>query len=125
MLLCVSGPGGEPTLEITHNITAVLGEDVYLGCRFLGESEILRAEWKRQTKTTSKRLAGFNIKGSFGRDGFSVPDSITNLSVKVNVSSVDMEGEYICVFESGDEDYFDKAFITVVGKPIQNISVIV
>ena len=114
--LCVSGP----ILEITRNVTGVLGEDVYLGCRYLGDSEIESAEWKRQmnSKVKSKRLAGFANGRPFSRDDFSEPDSLTNLTVKMNVSSVEVEGEYICEFESEEEYYSDSVFLTVVGKTI-------
>lgn len=118
VLLCVSGPAGEPILEVSQNITAVLGEDVYLSCRYLGESKIQDAEWKRQinSKVKSKRLAGFAHGVSFGRNGFSEPESVTNLTVKMNVSSVEVEGEYTCEFESEEEYYSSNVFLTVVGK---------
>lgn len=118
VLLCVSGPAGEPILEVSQNITAVLGEDVYLSCRYLGESKIQDAKWKRQinSKVKSKRLAGFAHGVSFGRNGFSEPESVTNLTVKMNVSSVEVEGEYTCEFQSEEEDYSSNVFLTVVGK---------
>ncbi|XP_018520897.1 uncharacterized protein si:ch211-149e23.4 [Lates calcarifer] len=50
-------------------------------------------------------------------DIFSEPDSLTNLSVKMNVSSVDVEGEYICQFESAEEEFFESVFVTVVAEP--------
>lgn len=106
-------------LEITHNITAVLGEVVYLSCRYLGKSDIQGAEWKRQinSKIKSKGLAGFSNRGPFSRHGFSDPDSLTNLTVQMRVSSVEVEGEYICEFESEEGYFSDSAFVTVVGKP--------
>lgn len=121
MCLCVSGPDGEQIIEITRNITAVLGEDVYLRCRYLGESEIQRAQWKRQfnSRVKSKRLAGFSNGHPYSREDFTHPDSVTNLTVRMNVSSMEVEGEYICEFESEEEDYFDSVFVTVVGKPRQ------
>lgn len=120
-LLCVSGSDGKSILAITRNITAALGEDVYLGCRYLGDSVIERAEWKRHINSENKlkRLAGFNFDRPFSRDGFSDPDSATNLTVKMSVSSVEVEGEYICEFASEDDYYYDNVFVTVVGKPSQ------
>lgn len=119
VLLCVSCPGGESILEITKNVTAVLGEDMYLSCRYLGESDIKNAQWKHQlkSKVKSKRMAGFTNGEPFSRNGFSDPDSVTNLTVKMSVSSVEVEGEYICEFETEEEDYSDSLFLTVVGKP--------
>ncbi len=121
VLLCVSGSGEKQIIEITHNITAVLGEDVYLRCRYLGESEIQGAEWTRQynSKIKSKPVAGFSEDGPFSRKDFSHPDSVTNLTVKMSVSSVEAEGEYTCEFESEEAYYHDTVFLTVVGKPRQ------
>ncbi|XP_059187195.1 uncharacterized protein si:ch211-149e23.4 [Centropristis striata] len=121
----ILGAGGEPLLEITHNITAVLGEDVYLSCRYLGESEIQSAEWKRHgnSRIKSKRLAGFFNGKPFGRDDFSKPDSLTNLTVRTKVSSVEAEGEYSCEFASELEYYSDSVFLTVVARPDVQIQV--
>lgn len=125
MLFCVSGPGEESFLEVTHNVTAVLGEDVYLSCSYMGEREIQSAGWKRQinpkvnSKAKFRRLAGFFNGKPFNRTDFSNPVSQTNLTVKMSVSSVEDEGEYICEFQSKDEDYSDSVFLTVVGKPRQ------
>ncbi|XP_034405011.1 uncharacterized protein si:ch211-149e23.4 isoform X2 [Cyclopterus lumpus] len=115
----ILGLGGERILEITHNITAVLGEDVYLSCSYLGESEIQSAEWKRQinSKITSKRLAGFFNGKPFSRDNISKPESLTNLTVKMKVSNVEAEGEYICEFESEENQYSDRVYLTVVARP--------
>ncbi|XP_065816341.1 uncharacterized protein si:ch211-149e23.4 isoform X2 [Labrus bergylta] len=124
--LWVQGPGGEPHLDITHNITAVLGEDVYLRCRYMGEGEILSATWKRQinTRVKSRPLAGFTDDKPFSRSSdFSEPESVTNLTVKMNVSSVDTEGKYICEFESEEESYSDSVFLTVVARPEIHIQV--
>ncbi|XP_039987247.1 uncharacterized protein si:ch211-149e23.4 [Xiphias gladius] len=116
---CLEIPGEDPMLEITHNITAVLGEVVYLSCRYLGKSDIQGAEWKRQinSKIKSKGLAGFSDRGPFSRHGFSDPDSLTNLTVQMRVSSVEVEGEYICEFESEEGYFSDSAFVTVVARP--------
>ncbi|XP_023125528.2 uncharacterized protein si:ch211-149e23.4 [Amphiprion ocellaris] len=109
----------DPNLEVSRNVTAVLGEDVYLSCRYLGESQIQSAVWKRRSnsQSKSKRLAGFSQGQAFGRDEFSTPHSLTNLTVKVNVSRVEMEGEYVCEFESEEEDFFASVFVTVVARP--------
>ncbi|XP_022615495.1 uncharacterized protein LOC111232319 [Seriola dumerili] len=109
----------EPTLEITHNVTAVLGEMMYLSCRYLGNREVEKAEWKRKINSYSKSkgLAGFQNGQPFSRSDLSEPDSITNLTVNMRVSSVDVEGEYICEFETEMEDFSDSAFVTVVARP--------
>ncbi|XP_032358293.1 uncharacterized protein si:ch211-149e23.4 [Etheostoma spectabile] len=108
----------DPNLEIPHNLTAVLGEDAYLSCRYLGEHEILSAQWKRQINSMkSKRLAGFTDGKPFGRNDFSNPASPTNLTVKINVSSVEVEGQYICEFKTEEDDISDSLFLTVVARP--------
>ncbi|XP_024910603.1 uncharacterized protein LOC103378048 isoform X2 [Cynoglossus semilaevis] len=119
------GLDGEPLVEITHNVTAVLGEVVYLGCRYLGQSEILNAKWIRQinSKVKSKGLSGFLNGQPFSRNDFSEPDSVTNLTVKMTVSSVDVGGEYICEFESEEGYFSDQAFVTVVARPDVDVQV--
>ncbi|KAF3847526.1 hypothetical protein F7725_020554 [Dissostichus mawsoni] len=117
----ILGPGEESIIEITHNITAVLGEDVHLRCIYLGESQIQSAEWKRRTnsKIKFKRLAGFADGKPFSRDNVSIPVSLTNLTVHMQVSSVEVEGEYICEFRSEEEYDFDK---TINGSHYQAVS---
>ncbi|XP_071400914.1 uncharacterized protein [Centroberyx affinis] len=116
----------EIKLLVKHNITAILGEEVYLSCKYLGENTIISAEWKRQSNSKkSKRLTGFNENGKpFSRDSdFSIPASPTNLTVKMRVSSVEAEGEYICVFMTEDEDFSHSTFLTVLARPDTHILV--
>lgn len=74
--------------------------------------------WARRitSKVKSKGLAGFKNEIPYGRNGFSEPGSVTNLTVRVKVLSVDAEGEYICEFESEEEYYSSSVFLSVVGK---------
>lgn len=121
MLLCTSGPDGELITEVGYNITAVLGEDVYLTCRFFSEIEVQSARWRRQLSSSSKskKLSGFSDdKSPFSYQGFSEPDSVTNLTVKMDVLSVEAEGKYICEFETQEEQYSSSVFLTVLGKQI-------
>ncbi|XP_041851800.1 uncharacterized protein si:ch211-149e23.4 isoform X2 [Melanotaenia boesemani] len=119
------GSGAEQTHVISHNVTAVLGETVYLSCTYLGESQILGAEWKRQlnAKSTFKRLAGFSNGKPFGRNDFSNPESPTNLTVQMRVNSVEAEGEYLCEFESEEEYFSGSVFVTVLAQPDVQIQV--
>ncbi|TDH14643.1 hypothetical protein EPR50_G00022540 [Perca flavescens] len=119
---CMEILDGDPNLEIPHNLTAVLGEDAYLSCRYLGENEIVSAQWKRQinSKIQSKRLrlAGFSNGEPFSRHlDISNPASPTNLTVKMKVSSVEVEGQYICEFETDEENFSESLFLTVVARP--------
>lgn len=123
LLVCVSGSGEEPTPVIANNVTGVLGEDLYLSCEYVGEGQIQKAEWKRKINSQSKfkRLAGFSNGRAFGRDDFSEPDSLTNLTVRMRVSSMEAEGEYICEFEEEEENLFVSVFLTVLGKLISAV----
>ena len=117
---CFSG-AGETMLEVQQNITAVLGEDAYLSCRYLGSGEVESALWKRQHNSKFKtRLAGYRFGKPFSHvEGFSEPVSATNLTVKMNVSSVQDEGEYECEVVTDAADYTELVFLTVVGKTSQ------
>lgn len=54
---------------------------------------------------------------SFGNSGFSEPDALTNLTVKMNVSSMELEGEYSCEFETEEEDFVSEVtYVTIIGK---------
>lgn len=110
----------DPIFEISRNVTAVLGEDALLVCVYRGNSEIFGADWRRQinSKVKSKGLAGFKNKAPYGRNGFSEPDSMTNLTVRVQVQSLDAEGEYTCEFELEEEYYSNSIFLSVVGKDL-------
>lgn len=104
---------------IAPNLTAVLGEDVHLSCQYQGPSQILSAQWKLRvnSKSKAKRLAGFSHGKPFSREGFSRPDSLTNLTVQMKVSSVKAEGQYVCEFESEEEDFFGSVYVAVVARP--------
>ncbi|XP_034556382.1 uncharacterized protein si:ch211-149e23.4 isoform X2 [Notolabrus celidotus] len=47
----------------------------------------------------------------------SEPESATNLTVKMSVSSVKIEGEYLCEFETEEAFYTDSVYVTVVARP--------
>lgn len=91
---------------------------MYLACRYLGNSTIEKAIWQKQVSASrkSKPVAGFINNNSISHSGFSVPDSITNLKVKMSVSSVEAEGQYNCEFESEVESYSGNVFLTVQGE---------
>ncbi|XP_029922105.1 uncharacterized protein LOC115369615 [Myripristis murdjan] len=112
--------GEEAEVETVRSITALLGDEVYLSCIYLGENEISGAHWKRQSNSKKKmmRLAGFNGDRPYSFDpNFSEPASRTNLTCKVNISSVEAEGEYTCVFDSDEYEIIGKTTVTVVAQP--------
>ncbi|KAF7218437.1 uncharacterized protein si:ch211-149e23.4 isoform X2 [Nothobranchius furzeri] len=116
--------GAGPTLAICGNITAALGEEVHLGCRYLGENQIKSAHWKRQiSKGVIKRLAGFSHGRPYSRSDLSVPASPTDFTVSMNVSSVEAEGMYHCEFEEEDESFFDFMFVIVIVQPDVQVTV--
>lgn len=107
-------------LEVQQNITAVLGEEAYLSCRYLGSDDVESAMWKRQHKSKFKtRLAGYRSGKPFSQEGFSEPVSATNITVKMNVSKLEDEGEYECEVVTAEVDYTEYVFLTVVGKTSQ------
>ncbi|KAK2846796.1 hypothetical protein Q5P01_009795 [Channa striata] len=109
----------EVIIEISPNITAVLGGEVNLSCRYVGEGELERADWYRHSnsKGKSKGMIRLKKRGEFSRFGVSGPDSHNNLTVRMNVDSVESEGEYICQFESEEQVVSDSTFVTVVAQP--------
>ncbi|XP_038159269.1 uncharacterized protein si:ch211-149e23.4 [Cyprinodon tularosa] len=115
----ILGSGEEPTSVIAQNVTGVLGDYVYLSCEFQGKEDIQKAEWKRKISLNKfKRLAGFANNKSFSHfDDFSKPPSSTNLTVRMRVSNVEAEGEYLCEFEDKEENSFGSVFVTVYVKP--------
>ncbi|XP_030251004.1 uncharacterized protein LOC115568074 isoform X2 [Sparus aurata] len=109
---------GETMLEVQQNITAVLGEEAYLSCRYLGSDDVESAMWKRQHKSKFKtRLAGYRSGKPFSQEGFSEPVSATNITVKMNVSKLEDEGEYECEVVTAEVDYTEYVFLTVVVRP--------
>lgn len=94
-----------------------------LSCRYVGESQIKNAEWKRQNNPQGKykRLAEFSNGEPFSRNNFSAPDSPTNLTIHKMVSGVEDEGKYICEFKEEEVIIDVSIFVTVVGKSIMQI----
>ncbi|XP_067102581.1 uncharacterized protein si:ch211-149e23.4 isoform X2 [Osmerus mordax] len=114
----------KPDIEMTHNVTGVLGEDVYLHCQYLGQNNIIYALWKRQIDSKLKRLTGYHNNKAFTKDpDFSSPASATNLTVRMSVSSLEAEGEYICVFVSDEEEFTDTMVLNVLARPVIQTSV--
>ncbi|KAG7480142.1 synaptoproteinsis syg-2-like isoform X1 [Solea senegalensis] len=116
--LGILGASEEPYVEVT-DVTAVLGEVAYLSCRYQGQSEVQSAHWVRQlnSRLKSKKLAGFSNGQLYSSSDLSVPHSVNNLTVRMTVSSVAVEGEYICEFETEEGTLLDRAYVTVVARP--------
>lgn len=92
---------------------------MHLSCVYLGDDVIESSEWKQQINSKkAKRLAGFMNGKPFQRDNFSLPESLTNLTIQKRVTSVEVEGEYTCEFKSDKDTYSGTVFITVMGKQL-------
>lgn len=105
-------------LVLNQTVTGILGEEVYLHCLYTGQSEIIYSSWNRLDSSSkkSKKLAGYIQNKPFNRENFDIPAFLTNLTVKVNVTSLDLEGEYACTFNSEEEETKDTMFFRVIGE---------
>lgn len=105
-------------MVLDQTVTGILGEEVYLRCLYTGQSSILFSSWNRIDSTNkAKKMAGYKSSvDSFKRENFGNPASNTNLTVKVNVTSFDQEGEYTCVFDSDEDETKDTMFLSVIGE---------
>ncbi|XP_016124013.1 uncharacterized protein [Sinocyclocheilus grahami] len=112
-------------LDLDQTVTGILGEDVYLHCLYIGQSSILFSSWNRiDSSNKAKKMAGYKSSAkSFARENFDIPASITNLTVKVNVTSFDQEGEYTCVFDSDEDETKETMFLSVIARPDVDITV--
>lgn len=110
----------EEDMEIDRNVTGILGEDIFLRCQYLGQNDITDASWKRpdsRIKRSMKKLTGYKNNKAFSKDpDFSTPASLTNLTVKMRVSTLEAQGEYTCVFATDEEEITNSMFLTVLGK---------
>ncbi|XP_036414897.1 uncharacterized protein si:ch211-149e23.4 [Colossoma macropomum] len=106
-------------IVLEQNVTGVLGEEVYLRCLYKGPNNITYSSWNRlESSTNEKKMAGYRHGGKpFRKDSFSTPASITNLTVKVAIDSLDMEGRYTCAFSSDEEEIKETMFLTVIARP--------
>jgi len=104
-------------LVLNPTVTGILGEDVYLHCLYTGQSKIAYSSWNRlDSSKRSRKLAGYSQNRPFSREPFGIPAFPTNLTVKINVTSLDQEGEYACVFNSDEDEIKDTMFFRVIGE---------
>lgn len=109
---------GSNAIIIDNVVTGVLGEDVHLQCFYSGTQDITDSSWKHLDvrKLRAKMVAGFKSGKPFTRkDSFSTPASQTNLTVKVNLNSLELEGEYSCVFSSNEDEILDTLSLKILG----------
>ncbi|XP_077065001.1 uncharacterized protein LOC143716366 isoform X1 [Siphateles boraxobius] len=106
-------------LVLSQTVTGILGGEVYLHCLYTGQSKILYSSWNRlDSSKRSKKMVGYHQnKKPFNRENFDIPASLTNLTVKINVTSLDLEGEYACIFNSDEDEIKDTMFFSVIARP--------
>ncbi|TRY89423.1 hypothetical protein DNTS_010825 [Danionella cerebrum] len=124
MLLNLAHRGEMQDLEkrdliLNQTVEGIIGEEVYLHCLYTGESTIQFSSWNRlDSAMKAKKMAGYSyINGFFKKDHFDMPSSVTNLTVRVNVTSLDLEGEYMCVFNSEEDETKGQTFLSVIARP--------
>ncbi|XP_064158816.1 uncharacterized protein si:ch211-149e23.4 isoform X2 [Anguilla rostrata] len=105
-------------VEVERNVTGVLGEEVVLRCQYTGQEQLIMSAWKKRETRSRGWLAGYHASAPFTKhQDFGLPASPTNLSVTVNITSLEAEGEYICVFISMMQQYEQSVFLTVLARP--------
>ncbi|KAF5893033.1 poliovirus receptor-like, partial [Clarias magur] len=107
---------------IDNNVTGILGEEVHLHCLYSGIHNISFSSWSRlSSETRLWAMAGYKNGKPFTKDNFFIPASHTNLTVKVNINSLEVEGNYACVFRTEDDEEFrDKLLLKVIARPYVN-----
>ncbi|XP_072547022.1 uncharacterized protein [Salminus brasiliensis] len=108
-------------IVLEQNVIGVLGEEVYLRCIYTGKGMIFFASWNRVNSTSkSIKMAGYNSfspNKTFSKESFSTPASGTNLTVKVGIVRLDMEGQYTCGFNTDEDEVKESLFLTVIARP--------
>lgn len=104
-------------MVLNQIVTGILGEEVYLHCLYPGQSDIEYSSWNRlDSSKRSKKMAGYKELQPYKKENFGFPSSPKNLTVKLNVTSLDQEGEYTCVFNTNDEELKDSILLKVIGE---------
>lgn len=105
-------------MVLNQTVTGILGEEIYLHCLYTGQSNILYSSWNRlDSSKKSKKMAGYHQNNKpFNRENFDIPALLTNLTVKISVTSLDLEGEYACIFNSDEDEIKDTMFFRVIGE---------
>ncbi|XP_063060713.1 uncharacterized protein si:ch211-149e23.4 [Engraulis encrasicolus] len=106
-----------------RNVTATLGEDVYLPCLYTGNPNdtVFTGTWRRSG--SQKKLVvhyGMKVRATHG---FSLPASIHNLTVRMQVRTVEAEGSYTCEFNTLDGFVMHQVSLTVLVQPEVTIQV--
>lgn len=104
---------------VEKNMTAILGDETYLRCLYIGNVSILYSSWNRLDSSSSlKRVAGCKYNGLLynNLNASNLPASSSNLTFKVNIDNLNMEGQYTCVFNTDEAEIRKMMFLSVLGK---------
>ncbi|XP_048837408.1 uncharacterized protein si:ch211-149e23.4 isoform X2 [Brienomyrus brachyistius] len=112
-------------VEIEKNVLGVLGETVVLRCQYLGKSEVMASYWAEQQSSGNwKQLVGsFMQMVKVNDPKFSAPVSPSNLTITMNITSLEDEREYKCSFHYGFEIVEERMTLTVLARPSVQINV--
>lgn len=85
---------------------------------YTGQYPVLFSSWNRlDSSNRARKMVGYNYgKVPFHKENFDVPASVTNLTVKMSIESLDVEGEYTCVFNTEEDETKDTMFLSVIGE---------
>lgn len=116
--LCIFIDSEPRDLVLDRTVTGIVGEDVYLHCMYTGQSKILFSSWNRlDSSNRVKKRAGYHYGNTpFSKENFGLPASITNLTVKMSITGLEVEGEYTCVFNSDEDETKGTMFLSVIGE---------
>ncbi|XP_056613411.1 uncharacterized protein si:ch211-149e23.4 [Triplophysa dalaica] len=112
-------------LVLDQNVTGIVGEDVYLHCMYTGQSKILFSSWNRlDSSNRARKMAGYKFGNHpLNKENFGIPASPTNLTVKISITGLKVEGEYTCVFNSDEDETKGTMFLSVIARPDVDITV--
>lgn len=105
-------------MVLDPTVTGIVGEDVYLHCMYTGQSKISFSSWNRlDSSNRARKMAGYKYGNvPFSKENFGIPESVTNLTVKMSITGFEVEGEYTCVFNSDDDETKETMFLSVIGE---------
>lgn len=105
-------------LVLDQNVTGIVGEDVYLHCMYTGQSKISFSSWNRlDSSNRARKMAGYKYGNiPLNKENFGIPASPTNLTVKISITGLKVEGEYTCVFNSDEDETKGTMFLSVIGE---------
>nr|XP_015197302.1 PREDICTED: uncharacterized protein LOC107076744 isoform X2 [Lepisosteus oculatus] len=101
------------------NITGVLGEQAVLQCEYKGTVKLDGSYWQTRYDANKKKKIFRFVNGNLlkNTEDFSPPSSADNLTILLNITSLEDEKEFTCVFQTEDEDLAKTIYLTVLVRP--------